>query len=377
MTDITIAHLSLNRGGGAERVCLTLIETLINAGYSVSVATLERTDWKMLEKRFGKVAIPDSEFYFINNTSSFNMPLQAAVSLLFPTMLLLLKRRKHDLLINTYGDLIEGLADLAYISAIPIKLSYRISSGLSHSIIWRAATCAYDKISSVSFSSKRSLLISNSRFIQNILLKRMNLNSIVIHPPVEVDTFIGKTRGKRENLVAVVSRLRPGKRLDAVPKIASLIKEAEFVLLGIADSSSKTTVKELINLTKHLGVNDRVKILLNQQFENYVSILSSASLYLHTQPSEAFGISAVEAMAAGCVPIVPRSGGPWTDILDRMQGLYGFSYNDETEAADLIRGLINDKFLRKKVAERARNRALNFKKSIFKEKILNIVNKVL
>jgi len=60
-----------------------------------------------------------------------------------------------------------------------------------------------------------------------------------------------------------------------------------------------------------------------------------------------------------------------------MQGLYGFSYNDETEAADLIRGLINDKFLRKKVAERARNRALNFKKSIFKEKILNIVNKVL
>lgn len=377
MTDITVAHPSLNRGGGAERVCLTLIETLINAGYSVNVATLDRINWENLEKRFGKVAKPNSEFYLISNTSSFNPLLQAAaVSLFFPTMLLFLKRREHNLLINTYGDLIEGLADLDYINAIPIKLSYKISSGLSHSIIWRTATCAYDKISSTSLSYRRSLLISNSRFIQSILLKNMNLSSIVIHPPVDVDIFMRKTREKRENLVAIVSRLRPGKRLNIVPKIASLVKEAEFVLLGIADRSSKESMRELTNLIKHLGVGDRVKILLNQQFENYVDVLSSASLYLHTQPSEAFGISVVEAMAAGCVPIVPRSGGPWIDILDCTQGLYGFSYDNERETADLISGLINDKFLRKRVAERARNRALNFKKSIFKEKILNIVNKI-
>jgi hypothetical protein len=37
-------------------------------------------------------------------------------------------------------------------------------------------------------------------------------------------------------------------------------------------------------------------------------------------------MSVVEGMAAGCVPVVSRCGGPWFDILDCKQGVYGFSY---------------------------------------------------
>ncbi|MBS7605600.1 MAG: glycosyltransferase [Candidatus Bathyarchaeia archaeon] len=377
MADIIIAHPSLNRGGGAEKVCLALTKTLVDAGYSIRLATLERTDWKMLEKRFGEITRPNSETYFTNSISNLSMLPQAAVTVSLFSLMLLHLKRKGGTLINTYGDLIEGLADLAYVNAIPIKLSHRVSSGLSHSFIWRASACIYNELSAIG-PPHRSLLISNSKFIQYILLKILGRNSIIIHPPVDVDVFMkrSQSRKKRENLVITVSRLRPGKGLSIIPKVANLAKEIEFILLGIADRASKTTLKEINTLIKHFKIDDRVKILLNQEFNDYVDILSSATLYLHTQTSEAFGISVVEAMAAGCIPLVPRSGGPWVDILSCTQGLYGFSYHNEVEAATIINMLLNNKSLRREAMEKVRLRALNFNRSVFERKILNVIDKL-
>ena len=81
-------------------------------------------------------------------------------------------------------------------------------------------------------------------------------------------------------------------------------------------------------------------------------------------------------MAAGCVPIVPRSGGPWIDILDGVQGLYGFSYSNEAEAANLIKTLLKEESLRREVAARASRRSSNFNKFIFERRILEVVDKV-
>lgn len=375
--DITVAHPSLNRGGGAEKVCLSLIETLVNAGYNVKLATLDRTDWRALEKRFGEVIRPCSETYLTDNISDLSaLPQLAAIAYLFPLMILHLRRKKCGILINTYGDLIDYHADVAYVNAIPIKLSHKIDSGLPQSLTWRIGVSIYSRFS-VS-SSHKSLLISNSKFIQHILLRNMGCSSIVIYPPVDVSIFMERAERikKCENLVVVVSRLRPGKRLSIIPKIASLAREAEFILLGIVDNTSKTTLGEINALIRHFKVGDRVKLLLNQEFENYVNTLASANIYLHTQPSEAFGISVIEAMAAGCIPLVPRSGGPWIDILDCKEGFYGFSYNDGMEATKIINMIMDDKSIKREVRERAINRSLNFSKTIFKKKILSTINKI-
>jgi glycosyltransferase involved in cell wall biosynthesis len=87
-------------------------------------------------------------------------------------------------------------------------------------------------------------------------------------------------------------------------------------------------------------------------------------------------MSVVEAMAAGCVPVVPRCGGPWFDILDCKQGVYGFSYRSVGEAAEIIGRLLEDDVLRERVAAKARERARVFDGSVFEGKILDLVDKV-
>jgi alpha-1,2-mannosyltransferase len=93
-------------------------------------------------------------------------------------------------------------------------------------------------------------------------------------------------------------------------------------------------------------------------------------------PQDHFGISVVEAMASGCVPVVHKSGGPWMDILDQQQGTYGFSYSTPKEAAKHIDMLVTREDLRSKIALRASERAQRFDKTVFMNRIAEVVERI-
>lgn len=76
------------------------------------------------------------------------------------------------------------------------------------------------------------------------------------------------------------------------------------------------------------------------------------------------------------VPVVPRDRGPWFDILEEKEGVYGFSYGSIPEAAEKIRMLLENDELRTEVSARARRRALDYDSSVFESKILSVVKKV-
>jgi glycosyltransferase involved in cell wall biosynthesis len=379
---IAIAHHSLNIPGGAERLCLAVIEALLTRNYDVTLVTVEKTDWALVKKNFGNITVPTSEAYLTKNRISKNLtkiPISMAYFTAFVMQLFASKsKRKCDLVMNTFGDVINSVADVTYVH-FPLRAAVEFSQipAFSNKTMWQTVAPFYDKTVSLLDRIYPGQLLTNSKFMQQIIKETLSRNATVVYPPVNVESFSSDyPQNQKETAVAVVASYTPKRHLEQVPLIAKKTKHADFVIMGKTDEYSVPTLKKLKTLIDALQVKDRVKLQTNVPTNDLKEMLAKTKVYLHVMPYDHFGISVVEAMASGCVPLVHRSGGPWQDILDGKQGQYGYSYASAAEAADIIDCLVSDENLRSTVASRALNRAKEFDKTVFMRKIVEVVEKI-
>lgn len=379
---IAVAHHSLNIPGGAERLCLATIEALRKKGHDVTLVTVEKTDWSIVQKKFRNMAMPNNEIYFMKNRLSKNLsktPIASTYFLIYVMQLLVTKsQQKYELVLNTFGDVINSIADITYVH-FPLRAALRFSQipAFTSRSMWHIVAPLYNAATSFLDRAFHGELLTNSRFMQEIIKNVLRRNSLVVYPPVDVETFSSRCfKHRKKGYTAVtVSSFTPKRHLEQVPLIAKHSKLAKFVVMGKADEYSIPTLREVGKKIKELHVQDRVSLLTNVPYDRFFETLSKAKVYLHVMPYDHFGISVVEAMASGCVPVVHRSGGPWQDILDCRQGEYGFSYTSVEEAASLIDALIEDERFRSKMASRAVYRAKEFDKAVFMKKIVEVVEK--
>lgn len=124
-----------------------------------------------------------------------------------------------------------------------------------------------------------------------------------------------------------------------------------------------------------LGIEGSVDFLVNLPFPELQALLGEAVVGLHTMRDEHFGISIVEFMAAGVIPVVHDSGGPREDIVLPEEGLggvgasvTGFRCDSEGEyAAALTKVLGMGQLERLEIAAAARRRADRFSDARFAE----------
>jgi len=380
---IAVAHHSLNIPGGAERLCLSVIEALRNKGHDVSLITVEKTDWKLVQKNFGPVILPNNENYFTASRFSSRLasiPISATYFSIYMLQLLTNKsQKKHDLMINTFGDAINSIADITYVH-FPLRAALMLSQipAVTSRSMWRTITPVYDSLVSLMDRITPGNLLTNSKFVQGIIRTVLDRSSLVVYPPVNVETFSSNCfkDTKEGSTVAVVASYTPKRHLEQVPLIAKHSKYAKFVIMGKADEYSASTLAKLKEYTKKLHVEDRITLVQNVPIKQFMETLSKAKVYLHIMPQDHFGISVVEAMASGCVPVVHKSGGPWIDILDEQQGTYGFSYSTPAEAAEYIDMLVTDEDLRGKISIKASYRAKRYDKTVFMNKMVEVVEKI-
>lgn len=377
---VALAHLSLNFLGGEEKLCLTFIDALKKSGHHVTLFTLERTDWNEVRSFFGDVTIPDKEIFTTSSPvhSMFLktfVPIYSYVTYLRGLMELV-SRREYNIVINTYGDMFTSIADLSYVH-FPIKATfdYHQIPAFSSSQTWKAYLQTYEILSKFVDKIRPSLLLTNSKFTQSVIKQYLNREALILHPPINVKKYLNKNV-KRKNYVITVSKFTPKKNLHIIPLIARQAKNVRFLIAGKADKYSLTTIKNLLQYVKYYGVKDRVILLYNISESNLIDLLSNAKIYLHTVKFEHFGISIVEAMASGCVPLVHRSGGPWLDILNAQQGKNGFSYATVEEAAQLIDMIMNDEDLYKAISMSARKRVTQYDVAVFRRKLNAILKQV-
>ena len=65
----------------------------------------------------------------------------------------------------------------------------------------------------------------------------------------------------------------------------------------------------LRRLTQKHGLNDNLVIEVDASFDRLLELMRKSKVYLHPFAGEPFGISTVEAMSAGLIPVVPDEGG--------------------------------------------------------------------
>jgi glycosyltransferase involved in cell wall biosynthesis len=186
----------------------------------------------------------------------------------------------------------------------------------------------------------------------------------VLHPPLPIEPMsyndFLRSVEKRRNMVLTVSRFSREKKLETILDIAKEVNDGEFVIIGtLVDSEYYAYLRNYIE-REHIH---NVRLRPNASFEELHSLRMQSKIYLHPMPYEHFGISIIEAMASGCVPIVHKSGGPWYDILECKE-IYGYAYSSVNEATLKIQTLLNDpnRYLKKALLALEKSKAFTYEK---------------
>jgi len=375
-----VLHHTLNSAGGGERVSLAIIEALkeLNKG-EVDLGTVEKTDWGKVRNVFGEVTLPDKEM----NILPFKLNLFGIYQRSLTGLYAYKYRRKYDLIINSHGDVMPAFCDVTYMHFPTFTLLKQPTIFLKHrdfikyrkNLFWRIYFIPYEFIQTklVEKYLEHSLILTNSLFSHSIIKHWTGKNAQVVYPPVEVGKFYFKN-DYRDNIIVTCSRFTPEKGLNIIPEIASKVPEGKFYIFGSTSKISWEVISEIKKTINKFKVKN-VYLKPNTPLKEMLSIYRKAKIYLHTMVNEHFGVSIVEAMASGLIPLTHKSGGPYMDILDSKQGVYGFYYKTGDEAANIIKSLLNDDLKLKKIREKAVERSVLFSKNTFKSNFIKAIKR--
>ncbi|ADX81901.1 glycosyltransferase [Sulfolobus islandicus] len=214
-------------------------------------------------------------------------------------------------------------------------------------------------ITSVKLGENTRMIAVNSSFTLRLLKEKINRSADVLYPPVkliECDSI-----DEKDDIVVSLGRIVRDKNYDLVINIAKKFPRLKFIIIGRVQDSQY--YNELLSKSP-----SNVIFLTNASEDDKRKILCKAKVILHAKVKEPFGISVVEGMSTGAVPVVHKSGGSWIDIIE--EGKYGYGYLTEEEAVESLYQALNNESLRKEVKERAKL----FNTINFEEKFLKITN---
>ncbi len=144
----------------------------------------------------------------------------------------------------------------------------------------------------------------------------------VLYPALPVSHFNKRSEfNSKDKYILIVSRLFPVKNIDtAIKSFASVIKTTSIELkLQIAGSGPSKN--DLIELSKELGVSDRISFLGFVSDDEIQRLYRDAFAVLNIPKEEPFGLSTLEAMSKSVPVIISRDAGSSEIIIDHVDGL--------------------------------------------------------
>ena len=140
-----------------------------------------------------------------------------------------------------------------------------------------------------------------------------------------------------ERIITHASNFRKVKRVnDIIHTFANILKEVPSKLLMVGDGPDRPDAEELC---RELKICDDVRFLGKQQ--EMEEILAISDLFILTSEYESFGLSALEAMAAG-VPVLSTNAGGLPEINTHGETGYMAAVGDVKELSRLGIDLLKD-----------------------------------
>lgn len=221
-------------------------------------------------------------------------------------------------------------------------------------------------------------VLANSLFTQKWIKNYWGVSSDVLYPLVHVEDFFAAKQKK--NIIVHVGRFFLGghskKQLEMVRVFKRLVNQGvknwEFHLIGnVAEGDLH---QRYVNTVKEEAQNNPIFIHTNASFDLLRSTLAHAKIYWHAtgldendrrypECLEHFGITTVEAMAAGCVPVVINKGGQ-PEIITKDAG---FVWNTRDELLEKTQWLITHPQELERMSKEALKQSKFFSKSRFEK----------
>ncbi|MCU0526998.1 MAG: glycosyltransferase family 4 protein [Elainella sp. Prado103] len=226
----------------------------------------------------------------------------------------------YDLVLSSHHAVAKGVitrADQLHISYVhtPVRYAWdlqqqylkgaRLDRGLKAGLT--QLILHYLRLWDLASAHRVDHFIANSRYVARRIRKTYRRSAQVIYPPVAVDRFVPAMQ--RDEFYFVLSRFVPYKRVDL---IVAAFTEMGLPLVVVGDGGDRAYLKSIA------GTN--VTILSHQPEATVIDLMQRCKAFVFAA-AEDFGISIVEAQAAGAPVIAYGKGGATETVIPHQTGI--------------------------------------------------------
>lgn len=333
----------LDTFGGGERYTLSFVKILLDLGYDVDLEWTEPSIIKKLESRFGM------KFQKLNVVSD-------------------IKRGDgYDICFWVSDGSIPALK--ARKNILHFQVPFHHTGG--NNLINKMKLFRVDHV------------VCNSYFTKNIIDYEYGVESTVVYPPVDTNTFKAKRKDKTILFVGRFSSLLQSKGQETLvtefKKLCDLgYRDWTLVLAGGVEIGSEDKINKL---EKESTTGYPIKIFKSPSLKQLKDLYGSAKIFWSAsgygvdqdkdpEKVEHFGLSLVESMSAGCCPIVYNAGG-YKEIVDNKTN--GFLWNNTEELISITERMINDSKKCREISKESQISAEKYSYDKFKEKFTSLI----
>ncbi len=227
------------------------------------------------------------------------------------------------------------------------------------------------------------LFLCNSMFTSEWFKKIWGSSAKILNPPITMKQIEDGELQQKENIILAVDRLVPDKKVDVMIEAFIRLKEEEpndyrLVIIGNTDSRE---IGYYNFLKKEINGHADIEIKTHVKSQELIQFYKKAKIFWHAKgykvednnplEMEHFGMTTVEAMTNGAVPIVINKAGQKEIVL---HGENGYKWDTMDQLISFTKELIDNSQKMHQMQSKAIKSTEQYLMPEFKNKVDNYIN---